>query len=162
ATTRDDPEVCPAPEPDKPGGKTNKGGVEYEKWVGQVVGGVVPPDLGLAIRMTKPDGGSVYLDNCVDETHSLIEAKGFTYGKALNKKVTTGDPKPWIWFEARMMRQAASQVEAVEGSDWNLEWHFADEQVANYMREKFEEKGYRIRVFYTPPPQSLIDRFGRV
>lgn len=162
ATTRSDPEVCPAPEPDKPGGKTNEGGVAYEKYVGAVVGGVVPPGLGLAIRMTKPDGSSVYLDNCVDETHTLIEAKGFNFGVAYEKWVTTGDNRPWTWYENKMMNQAASQVEVAESQGWNLQWHFADAAVANYMQEKFREKGWPIEVVYTPPTQDLTDRFGRV
>ena len=40
----------------------------------------MPPGLGLAIRMTEADGTAIYLDNCVNKTHSLIEAKGFDYG----------------------------------------------------------------------------------
>ena len=163
ATTRDDdPKVCPAPEKDKPGGKTNEGGVAYEEYVGKVVGGVVPPGLGLAIRMTKPDGKSVYLDNCVNETHSLIEAKGFEYGRALEKWRTENDNKPWIFYENDMMDQAARQVEVARTRGWNLEWHFADKEVAKYMEGKFAEKGYPIKVVHTQPPQSLTDRFGRV
>jgi hypothetical protein len=159
--TRSDPEVCPDPEPDRPGGKDNEAAVEYEKWVGEVVHGVVPPGLGLAIRMTKSDGSSVYLDNCVDETHSLIEAKGFTYDKALEDWRATRD-KLWPFMEGKMMRQAASQVEVAMALGWNLEWHFADKEVADYMQAKFAERGYPIKVVHTPPPQNLIDRFGRV
>ncbi len=162
ARTRDDPEVCPAPEPDKPGGKNNEGGIAYEEHVGKLVGGVVPPGQGLAIRMTKPDGSSVYFDNCVDEDHSLIEAKGFNYGAAYEKWKTKDDNKPWIFYETRMMRQAARQVEVAQAQDWNLEWHFADENVANYMSGKFAEKGYPIKVVYTPPTPSMTERFGRV
>jgi len=110
--------------------------------------------------MTKPDGGSVYLDNCVNETHTLIEAKGFTYGQALEDWRTTGD-KLWVFMEDRMMRQAASQVLVARSRNWNLEWHFADKEVADYMREKFAEMGYLIKVEHTQPPQSLTDRFGR-
>lgn len=162
ATTRDDPKVCPAPEPDKPGGKNNAGAIAYEEWVGERVGGVVPPGLGLAIRMINADGKPVYLDNCVDPTHSLVEAKGFNYGVAYEKWITKGDNRPWIWYESGMMKQAASQVQVARDQGWNLEWHFADEKVANYMREKFLEKGYPIKVEYTPPSKSLSDRFGRV
>jgi hypothetical protein len=161
ARTRDDPEVCPVPEKDKGGGKSNEGGMAYEEHVGEVVGGVVPPGLGLAIRMTKPGGSSVYLDNCVDQTHSLIEAKGFTYDKALEDWHAMGD-KLWVFMEEKMMRQAASQVEVARARGWNLEWHFADKDVADYMQERFAERGYPIKVLHTPPPQDLIDRFGRV
>jgi hypothetical protein len=161
ATTRSDPEVCPAPEPDKPGGKSNPGGVAYEEWVGEVVHGVVPPKQGLAIRMTKSDGDSVYLDNCVDETRSLIEAKGFTYGDALRDWRATND-QLWVVMEAKMMRQAASQVDAAVTQGWNLEWHFEDKDVADYMAEKFAERGYPIKVIHTPAPQDLIDQFGRI
>jgi hypothetical protein len=161
ARTRDDPEACPAPESDKPGYK-NERAIAYEEHVGEVVGGVVPPGLGLAIRMTKLDGDPIYLDNCVDETHSLIEAKGFDYGVKYEKWITTGDDKPWQWYENDMMNQAASQVEVAREQGWNLEWHFADEKVANYMRGKFGEKGYPIKVFYTPPTQDMTQQFGRV
>jgi hypothetical protein len=162
ATTRDDdPKICPAPEPDKPGGKTNEGGVAYEEYVGEVVKGVVPPGLGLAIRMTKPDGKSVYLDNCVNERRTLIEAKGFTYGKAYEEWVTD-ERGVWPFMEDEMMRQAARQVEVARAGRWNLEWHFADKEVAKYMEGKFAEKGYLIKVEHTQPPQSLTDRFGRV
>ena len=161
ARTRDDPEACPAPALDKPGGKSNKGAVAYEEEVGIEVEGVVPPHAGLAIRMTRPDGSPVYLDNCVNQTHSLIEAKGFNYGKALNKLMTKGDDRPWRWYESTMMKQAARQVEVAEARGWNLEWHFADEKVANYMREKFAAKGYPIRVVHTPASQRLVEQFGR-
>jgi hypothetical protein len=159
--TRSDPKVCPDPEPDKPGHK-NERAIAYEEWVGEQVGGVVPPGLGLAIRMTKPDGDSIYLDNCVNENHSLVEAKGFNYGVALEKLMTKGNHFPWDWYEKDMMRQAANQVKVAQAQGWNLEWHFADEKVANYMRGKFGEMGYPIRVFYTPPSQSMTERFGRV
>jgi hypothetical protein len=162
ATTRDDPEVCPAPAPDKPGGKNNEGGVAYEEYVGGVVGGVVPPGLGLAISMTNPDGGSVYFDNCVNEDHSLIEAKGFNYGAAYEKWQTKDDNKPWIWYENDMMDQAARQVKVAQIEGWNLEWHFADEKVANYMAGKFAELGYPIKVYHTPPTDEMTERFGRV
>jgi hypothetical protein len=159
-TTRSDPEGCPAPEPDKSGYKNDRA-IAYEEHVGEVVGGVVPPGLGLAIRMTKPDGKDVYLDNCVDGTHSLIEAKGFDYGVQYEKWITTDDDKPWQWYEGRMMKQAASQVEVAESQGWNLEWHFADANVSNYMAKEFREQGYPIKVFYTPPTQDMTDRFGR-
>ena len=161
ATTRDDdPKVCPAPEKDKGGGKSNEGGVAYEEYVGEVVHGVVPPKQGLAIRMTKPDGKSVYLDNCVNETRTLIEAKGFTYGKALEDWRTTGD-KLWVFMEQKMMSQAANQVLVARTRGWNLEWHFADKEVADYMANEFAQQGYPIKVVHTPPPQDLTDRFGR-
>jgi hypothetical protein len=65
-------------------------------------------------------------------------------------------------MEERMMKQAASQIEVAQFHGWNLEWHFADQQVANYMREQFREKGWPIEVRYTQPTQDMTDRFGRV
>jgi Icc-related predicted phosphoesterase len=53
-------------------------------------------------------------------------------------------------------------VEVAQTQGWNLEWHFADEKVANYMRGKFAEKGYPIKVFHTPPTPDMTEQFGRV
>jgi hypothetical protein len=162
ATTRDDdPKVCPTPEEDRPG-RNDERARAYEARVGEVVGGVVPPYQGLAIRMTKPGGGSVYFDNCVNETRSLIEAKGFEYGVKYEKWITTGDDKPWRWYEDKMMEQAANQVLVARTRGWNLEWHFADKEVAKYMEGKFAEMGYPIKVVHTPPTASMTERFGRV
>ena len=49
--------------------------------------------------------------------------------------------------EAKRQLDAMKQAKVV---DARLEWHFSDEEVANFMREYFDKNEYDITVVYTP------------
>ena len=45
--------------------------------------------------------------------------------------------------------QALNRIQAAAGRP--IEWHFAEKEMADYMREKFADRGLPITVIYTPP-----------
>jgi hypothetical protein len=59
-----------------------------------------------------------------------------------------------------MMDQSARQLEAARGRP--VEWHFAEKDVADYMRKEFAKKRPGVTVFYTPPPRRLIGQLKRI
>ena len=54
------------------------------------------------------------------------------------------------------MKQAAKQNNAVQGTTRIIEWHFAEEQVANYFRQRFKDAGYDRIVVYSTPLQKTF------
>ncbi|WPQ60144.1 hypothetical protein SIO70_17525 [Chitinophaga sancti] len=46
------------------------------------------------------------------------------------------------------MEQAERQVAAAKGL--RIEWHFAEEEAANVVRQLFQNENINIQVFYTP------------
>jgi len=135
------PKVCPDPGPDMPGWQEHSSrSLAYQA---QISG--LPP--GLAINFN-----GVSFDGCrtADGPNqgNLLEAKGEGFRWAM-----TG-PDDWKAFYKGVeeaMDQAEKQNNAVKGTDKIIEWHFAEEQVGEYFRRRFERAGYdHIRVVYTP------------
>jgi hypothetical protein len=155
ATDTDEPKLCPDPSADKSGGKS-PGALAYQMYVGMTVNGK-PLPLGLGIRMTKPDGDPVYLDDCRQTTGALIEAKGFGYSDQLRKGPNS---YPWVGNLKKMLGQAAAQTEAAQGRP--IEWHFAEKDVADYVRPIFAKKFPGIAVIYNPPPPGLIGQLKKI
>ena len=154
ASNRNDPKICPAPGPDKPGNKS-PGAIAYQMYVGIVVNKVpLPPGIG--IKVIKPDGDPVYFDDCRRSNGALIEAKGMGYADALRNPNT---PRGLNILE-RFAEQSARQVEAAQGRP--IEWHFAEEEPADYIRTWFARDRPSITVFYTPPPKGLIGDLKRM
>ncbi|MGB8181182.1 MAG: hypothetical protein WCF13_02320, partial [Stellaceae bacterium] len=56
---------------------------------------------------------------------------------------------PWLRMQNNMLKQASRQVAAAGGRA--IEWHFAEEGVADHMRTLFAKRGFKISVIYTPP-----------
>ena len=50
----------------------------------------------------------------------------------------------------RFTREAEDQVAAAEQAGGRVEWHFSDEEVANWMRDYFAENHINVTVIYTP------------
>ncbi|RKH55124.1 Tox-REase-5 domain-containing protein [Corallococcus llansteffanensis] len=78
---------------------------------------------------------------------ALLEAKGPGYEKFLDQAVEQGG-----WFEgfSDMVRQARRQLRVARG--FPMEWHFAEQKVADYMRALFKRNGLgRVPVLFTPP-----------
>jgi len=51
-------------------------------------------------------------------------------------------------------------MEAAKGRP--IEWHFAEKEVADYMRGLFAKRYPGIAVIYTPPPRGLIGRLKKI
>jgi hypothetical protein len=75
----------------------------------------------------------------------LLEAKGPGYRKLLEKMYG----KPWFRCIDKMLDQAQRQLSAAKGSP--VQWHFAEREVADLVRQAFEDNNLgRIKVFHTP------------
>ncbi len=105
---------------------------------------------GLAVRLpsrsTDPKRDPyVYFDGCRESDGTMLEAKSTGYLAMMRDK-------PFFWREIIMPKfytQARNQITAAASRP--IEWHFAEKEVADYVRAKFAEKDFRIPVIYTPP-----------
>jgi hypothetical protein len=129
----DQPKLCPDPSADRPGGKSDRA-LAYQE---QITG--LP--RGLAVELN-----GVVFDGCRESDGTMLEAKGPGYAWAM-----TG-PDRWMTNYTGLgdiLNQAAKQSAAA--GDRPIEWHFAEQPVADYFREVFQGKGWsNITVFYTP------------
>ena len=111
---------------------------EYQQ---QVTG--APP--GWVYRVRTGPGPNDKVDFDGFENGRLQEVKGPGYRALFNK---IGDK---FYFKGvnEMIEQATRQLNAV--TETLIEWHFAEKEVADFMRDLFRDKGLRrIRVTHTP------------
>jgi hypothetical protein len=140
------PEVCPDPVRDRPGGMSERAST-YQ----QQISGLEP---GLAVRLPSRSNDPnrdpyVYFDGCIDgvggDRATMLDAKGGDgfLDMLVNRR---------SFFEnvimKELVKQANRQVTAANGRP--IEWHFADKEVADFVREKFKESGLDISVKWTP------------
>ena len=143
--TDDEPKLCPAPTPDRKGGKKPRA-IAYQDYIGTLMNGA-PLGPGLAVSLVNPiRGGTVAFDNCRRSDGTMIEAKGPGYLDMLLRQSEV----PWKWVEADFLGQAERQLQAANGRP--IEWHFAEKPVADYVRELFRKQGWPITVIHTPMP----------
>ena len=131
-TDRDKPKLCPDPSPENTNGRKERA-LRYQE---QVTG--LPRAFDVQLN-------GVRFDGCNDSDGTMLEAKGPGYQRALRKPTKF----PWRKMQIDMLKQASRQVAAARGRP--IEWHFAEDGVANYMRTLFAERGFKISVIYTPP-----------
>lgn len=145
AQVRSNPKLCPDPGPDQPGAKAKD--IAYQQYVSVLVNGrPLPP--GLAVNLPNPlTGKLIHFDDCILSDGTMVDAKGTGYLKQLNDGNTR---MPWLGVEFKMVRQAGNQIAAAQGRP--IEWHFAEEGVADYVRGLFADKDIRITILYTPWP----------
>ncbi|HEX7968829.1 MAG TPA: Tox-REase-5 domain-containing protein, partial [Stellaceae bacterium] len=140
------PKLCPDPGDDRPGGKKDKD-IAYQAYVSSLVNPEEPLEPGLAVKLFNPiTGNDVYFDDCRRSDGTMIEAKGTGYLEMLEKE----SDYPWDGVEAKMLRQARSQLQAAGARP--IEWHFAEREVADYVRDLFRKQNVQITVIYSPPP----------
>jgi hypothetical protein len=138
------PEVCPDPGDDRPG-KMKQVAKDYQAQIS----GLEP---GLAVRLpSRTDDPKrdphVYFDGCEDaeDGPTMLDAKGPNYLKILRKS-----PKFFDRFVMqKLLNQADNQLQAANGL--RIEWHFAEKEAADHVRDRFAEEGIDIDVEYTPP-----------
>jgi hypothetical protein len=134
-TTSDQPKLCPDPTADRPGYKSERA-LQYQE---QITG--LP--RGLAVQLN-----GVVFDGCREDDGTMLEAKGPGYQWAMR------GPDQWMTNYTGLgdiMSQAAAQSKAAETTSRQVEWHFAEQPVADYFRDQFAaEKWNNITVFYTP------------
>jgi hypothetical protein len=136
------PKLCPDPREDR-GGQKNEKDIQYQMQISGL-------GRGLAVRLpsntTDPDRDPyVYFDGCRESDDTMLEAKSTGYLDMMQNK-------PFFWEEfivPKMLKQARNQFAAAAGR--SIEWHFAEKEVADYMREQFTNDRLPITVIYTPP-----------
>jgi len=129
----------------------------YQTYVSALVNPERPLPPGLAVRLPRadldhlPDPANmndwVYFDDCRLSDGTMIEAKGTGYLDMLNQG---SDQIPWIGVERGLRDQASRQLNAAGAR--RVEWYFAEEPVADYVREKFITDKLPITVIVEPPP----------
>jgi hypothetical protein len=152
------PKLCPVPSLDRFRGELDpdKNDVLYQAFIGKQVNGF-PWPAGFGISLLNPTTGrTVVFDNCQITTGIMIEAKGTGYADMLEDWREKGKAIPWERVERRMLGQAERQLEAAGGRP--IEWHFAEKEVADYIRELFATERPGITVIYTPPPPGLLSK----
>jgi hypothetical protein len=136
------PKLCPDPSNDR-GGQKNEKDIQYQMQISGLGRGLA---VRLPSRSTDPDRDPyVYFDGCRESDDTMLEAKSTGYLDIMRNK-------PFLWEEfivPKMLKQADNQVTAAAGRP--IEWHFAEKEVAGYVRDKFVEKDIRITVIHTPP-----------
>lgn len=146
----EEPKLCPAPTNDRQGPKEKD--IDYQHYVSTRVNPDAPLPRGLAVKLYNPvTGKDVYFDDCRLTDGTMIDAKGTGYLDMLKKK----SEYPWAGVEEGMQEQAERQLQAARTRA--IEWHFAEKEVADRVRELFSEKNINITVIYTPPPMVTKD-----
>jgi hypothetical protein len=145
----DEPKLCPAPGPDKPGGSER--GRDYEDYVKSIVN---PPPLqtprGIGFRLPNPQNSDepVYFDDCEHATGTMVEAKG-DYANVL--AFFPGN----VSVYNRFLIQSGAQVAAAAGRP--IRWYFAEAGTAAFAEELFQTAGggrERIEIVILPWPGS--------
>ena len=130
-TDRNEPELCPDPTLENINGRKERT-LRYQE---QISG--LPHGFDVQLN-------GVRFDGCNESDGTMLEAKGPGYLKPLRKPFKY----PWLRMQDQMLKQASRQVAAAGGRP--IEWHFAEEGVADFMRTLFTKRGFKISVIYTP------------
>jgi len=138
----DEPRLCPAPAPDRPGSDRGKRyeqnrGRRYEDFVKLQIN--PPPNgptpSGFAYYLPNPEKGNkpVAYDDCKKTTGMLAEIKGPGYAKLLK----------YAWGRKSLTKQFLDQSgRQVAARGWrDLRWYFAEPEVAEFARKLFKNAG---------------------
>ena len=137
--------MCPEPSADRGGGKSADA-IAYQNYIGTLVNGApLPPGMGVSL-INPVTGAPVVFDHCIQSTGTMVEAKGPGYEAMLDKGATEF---PWLGVQAGLIAQTNRQTQAAQGRA--IEWHFAEQNVADYTRQLFRDNGFgHIIVLYSP------------
>jgi hypothetical protein len=127
----DEPRLCPAPGPDKPGGEKGRA---YEDFVKLVVN---PPPYttptGIGFQLANPEAGGklVYYDDCQHTTGTMVEAKGPVYAKLLTYELGQKSlTEEWLDQSGRQLAAAGSR---------RVRWYFAEPEAAEFAGKLFRD-----------------------
>jgi hypothetical protein len=138
----DGPKLCPDEGKDR-GGQKNEKDIQYQMQITGLARGLA---VRLPSRSTDPNREPyVVFDGCRESDGTMLEAKSTGFLAMMRKSPSFWENKIMEGF----YQQADHQVTAAAGRP--IEWHFAEKEVADYVRTKFAEKDFRITVIYTPP-----------
>jgi hypothetical protein len=138
-TTRDEPKLCPDPTAENIKGRSESA-LRYQEQISGL-------PRGVSVKLVNPVTGKlVDFDGCRKEDGTMLEGKGPQYEKHMT------DSDEWKYYfrgDAGIKDQMVRQSQAAAGR--MVEWHFAEERVADYYREWAAGKHLaNIIVIYTP------------
>lgn len=167
ATTNPQPKLCPDPSADRPRGLHGPDGqidpakidnaARYQRYISEFVNGKENAlDIGLGVALTNPvTGNSVVFDECRRSDGTMIDAKqGY-----LKMMENTDYPQAWQGTLMKWDGDAERQVQAA--GDRDIEWHFSEKKVADFMATYFGGKNIPIKIIYTPAPPGLLKAFAQ-
>jgi hypothetical protein len=128
----DQPKLCPAPGPDRPGGSER--GRDYEDYVKSVVNPDNPTPRGWGYQLPNPEQSSapVYYDDCQQSTGMMVEAKGEYAGVLAFQPGNDSISADWL-------DQPAAQIAAAGGRP--IRWYFAEPETEAFAKKLFESAG---------------------
>jgi hypothetical protein len=135
---QNEPKLCPAPTTEDIKGRT-EAALLYQEQISKL-------RRGLDVKLPNPDGGRpVSFDGCRESDGTMLEAKGPGYADKLEEN------NRFVWpnIEAEQDDQVARQSKAAGASGRMVEWHFAEEEVAEHFRKRWNYPNVIVR--YTPP-----------
>jgi Restriction endonuclease fold toxin 5 len=95
---------------------------------------------GWVYRVRTGPGPKDFVDFDGFKNGVLLEVKGPGYRQLLKKM----EDRPWFEGVKEMLEQARRQFKAANGAP--IQWHFAEREVADFMRGQFQNKGLDIEV----------------
>jgi hypothetical protein len=128
----DEPKLCPAPGPDRPGGSEK--GRDYEDFVKKFINPENPTPRGWGFQLPNPkeNGALVYHDDCQHSTGMMAEIKGEYAGVLAFEQGRESITKEWL-------DQSGRQVAA---RGWRrLRWYFAEPATAAFAKKIFDRAG---------------------
>ena len=142
---QDEPRLCPAPKPDRPGSDRGKTYEEdrarqYEDFVKRLINpppeGLTPSEHVYYLPNPEENGKPVSYDDCEWKTGSMMfEIKGETNAKLLTSRY--GDLKTST--TDKILNQSARQIAASGGRP--IVWVFAEKEAAQVVRDLFDKVG---------------------
>lgn len=134
-----EPKLCPEPGEDKPGWQEHSSrSLAYQSMVTGL-----PP--GVAVNLN-----GVSFDGCRQSDGVMLEAKGPGIAEFIDE---SGNWKPYFNGLRDLQDRIANQSHAARASNRSVEWHVAEEPVADYIRKYARENGFtNVQVFYHPIP----------
>jgi hypothetical protein len=128
----DQPKLCPAPDPDRPGGSER--GRDYEDYVKSIVNPDNPTPRGWGYQLPNPEnkGNPVYYDDCQHSTGMMVEAKGNYAGVLSFEPSRSNNSEDWL-------AQSAAQLAASGGRP--IRWYFAEPETEAFAKELFKSAG---------------------
>lgn len=126
----DEPKLCAAPGPDKPG---NELGRAYENYVKSIVNPyprTTPSGIGFQLPNPEQSGKLVYYDDCQHDTGTMVDAKGPGYVDLLSF------PQGMQSVVYEWIDESGRQISA--SGNRRVRWYFAEEAAADFARELFK------------------------
>jgi hypothetical protein len=135
-TDQDQPKLCPDPNVENIAGRSERSLAYQEEITG------LPRGLEVTLN-------GVQFDGCIEADGTMLEAKGPGFVDMMNG---LNGWQGWFTGQLQLEAQMQRQSDAVEGTGRTVEWHFAEQSVADFFRAHAEDNNLtNIRVIYTPP-----------